>query len=188
MAGTSVSPHRRVSRRASPQVRQCLCGLRPFVVPATRQAARQLSPHKILPRPSSTRLEADRHGCGTVGDRLSRGGRGRDGHGLHRRPDRSCGCARHARRPSPRGERPLAGRLPIRPAPSGVVVLRRRVDGARSRRRAGPRSGGGAPGTGPSVGDPGLLRRHPASPLHRLGPRHLPRRPASITPTAPRIS
>ena len=43
------------------------------------------------------------------------------------------------------------------------------------------RPGGGAPGTGPSVGDPGLLRRHPASPLRRLGPRHLPRRRASTT-------
>ena len=37
------------------------------------------------------------------------------------------------------------------------------------------RPGGGAPGTGPSVGDPGLLRRHPASPLRRVGPRHVPR-------------
>ena len=45
-----------------------------------------------------------------------------------------------------------------------------------TRRRAGPRPGGGAPGAGPPVGDPGLLRRHPASPLRRLGPRHLPRR------------
>ena len=44
------------------------------------------------------------------------------------------------------------------------------------RRGAAARPGGGAPGTGPSVGDPGLLRRRPASPLRRLGPRHLPRR------------
>ena len=29
---------------------------------------------------------------------------------------------------------------------------------------------------GPAVGDPELLRRHPASPLRRLGSRHLPRR------------
>ena len=47
------------------------------------------------------------------------------------------------------------------------------------------RPGGGAPGAGPAVGDPGLLRRHPAPPLRRLGPRHLPRRAASTTPTAP---
>ena len=38
------------------------------------------------------------------------------------------------------------------------------------------RPGGGAPGARPSVGDPGVLRRHPPSPLRRLGPRHLPRR------------
>ena len=47
------------------------------------------------------------------------------------------------------------------------------------------RPGGGAPGAGPAVGDPGLLRRHPAPPLPRLGPRHVPRRRASTTPTAP---
>ena len=43
------------------------------------------------------------------------------------------------------------------------------------------RPGGGPPGAGPSVGDPGVLRRHPASPLPRLGPGHLPRRAASTT-------
>ena len=56
------------------------------------------------------------------------------------------------------------------------------------RRRAAERPGGGAPGTGPSVGDPGLLRRHPASPLPRLGPRHLPRRERVPHATAPPIS
>ena len=76
-------------------------------------------------------------GDAIVGDRLPRRGRGRDGHGLHGRPDRSRGRARHARRPSPRGRRALAGRVPVRAAPSGVGVLRRRVDRARSRRRAG---------------------------------------------------
>ena len=50
------------------------------------------------------------------------------------------------------------------------------------------RPGGGAAGTGASVGDPGVLRRHPASPLRRLGPRHVPRRRASTTPTAPPTS
>ena len=53
------------------------------------------------------------------------------------------------------------------------------------RRRAAERPGGGAPGTGPSVGDPGLLRRHPASPLPRLRPRHLPRRERVSHRTAP---
>ncbi len=43
------------------------------------------------------------------------------------------------------------------------------------RRRTAERPRSGAPGTGPPVGDPGLLRRHPASPLHRLRPGHLPR-------------
>ncbi len=38
------------------------------------------------------------------------------------------------------------------------------------------RPGGGAAGTGPPVRDPGLLRRHPAPPVHRSGPGHLPRR------------
>ena len=49
-------------------------------------------------------------------------------------------------------------------------------------------AGGGAAGAGPSVGDPGVLRRHPASPLRRLGPRHVPRRERVPRPTAPVIS
>ena len=42
-----------------------------------------------------------------------------------------------------RGERALAGRLPVRPAPPGVAVLRRRVDRPRPRRGAarGPEAG-----------------------------------------------
>ena len=94
-----------------------------------------------------TCLPRVRHGDAIVGDRLPRRGRGRDGHGLHGRPDRSRGRARHARRPSPRGRRALAGRLSVRPAPSGVVVLRRRVDRARrapcsrAARRRGSRNG-----------------------------------------------
>ena len=72
-----------------------------------------------------------------VGDRLPGRGRGRDGHGVHGRPDRSRGRPRHARRPSPRRRRALAGRVSLRPAPPGVGVLRRGVDRARSRRRAG---------------------------------------------------
>ncbi len=83
-------------------------------------------------QPSSMRLETERHGDGIVEDRLPRRGRGRDGHGLHGRPDRSRGCARDACRPSPRGRRALAGRVSVRPATSGVVVLRRRIDRARS--------------------------------------------------------
>ena len=50
------------------------------------------------------------------------------------------------------------------------------VDGARYRCRAAARSGVGAPGAGPPVGDPELLRRHPVSPLRRFGSRHLSRR------------
>ena len=38
--------------------------------------------------------------------------------------------------------------------------------------KSGPEAG--SPGTGPPVGDPGVLRRHPASPLPRLRPSHLP--------------
>ena len=95
-------------------------------------------------------LGSSHHGDSLVGDRLPRRGRRRDGHGLHRRPDRPRRRARHARRPSPCGRRALAGRLSVRPAPPGVDVLRRRVDGARHRcraaaaaRRRGSRSGPG---------------------------------------------
>jgi hypothetical protein len=57
---------------------------------------------------------------------------------------------------------------------------------ARQRRRAAKRPGRGSRNRLVSRRS-GLLRRHPASPLHRLGPRHLPRG-ASITPTAPPVS
>ena len=67
-------------------------------------------------------------------------GAGRDGHGVHRRADRPRRRARHARRPSPRGRRALARRVPVRPAAPGVGVLRRGVDRARHRRRAGSRA------------------------------------------------
>ena len=126
-------------------------------------------------RPPSMRLEAECRGDGIVADRLPRRGRGCDGDGLHGRPDRSRRCARDARRPSPRGRWPLAGRVPVRPAAPGLAVLRRRLHRPRPRHRAAERPGGGAPGTGPSVGDPGLLRRHPAPTARRFGPRHLPR-------------
>ena len=56
-----------------------------------------------------------------------------------------------------------------------------------TRRRAAERPGGGSPGTGPSVGDPGLLRRHPAPPARGLGPRHLPGRERVPHATVPPI-
>ena len=60
--------------------------------------------------------------------------RRRHGHGVHRRPDRPRRRARDPRRPPARRRRALAGRLPVRPAPPGVAVLRRGVDRARHRR------------------------------------------------------
>ena len=113
-------------------------------------------------------------------------GRGRDGHGVHRRPDRPRRRARHARRPSPRAPAGT-GRTPIRSSSS----TRRRCSTASRRRCSAP-----APcsSEGPEAGlqerarrseIQTLLRRHPVSPLRRLGSRHLPRRRASTTPTAP---
>ena len=98
--------------------------------------------------------------------------------------DRPRRRPRHPRRPSPRRRRPLARRLPVRAAAPGVAVLRRRVDRARDRRGAAERPGGGAPGTGPPVGDPGLLRRRPAPPPRRLGSGAASSAAASTAPTA----
>ena len=50
------------------------------------------------------------------------------------------------------------------------------------------RPGGGAPGAGPPVGDPGLLRRRPAPSPARLGPGRASSGAASTTPTARRTS
>ena len=121
-------------------------------------------------------LGSSHHGASLVGDRLPRGGCRRDGHGLHRRPDRPCRRSRHARRPSACAGRPLAGRLSVRPAPPGVDVLRRRVDGARHRSGAAGRPGSGAPGARSSVGGPELLRPDPRSPLRGFRPCQLPQR------------
>ena len=96
-------------------------------------------------------------GDANVGHRLpGRGGR-RDGHGLHRRADRPRRRARDAGRPPPRRRRALAGRVSVRAAAPGVAVLRRRVDGARTRRacsrtapRRGCRSGPAAPRSRPT--------------------------------------
>ena len=156
----------------SPYVR----GVTPRIARRVGGARRWLS--RKIHRPLDPRrggLEAEHHGHPIDRDRLPGRRRRRHGHGVHGRPRRSRGRPRHARRPSPRSRRALARRVSLRPAPPGVGVLRRRVDRARARHDPGVRPGGGSPGTGPSTGDPGVLRRHPASPLPRVGPRHVPR-------------
>ena len=112
-----------------------------------------------------------------AGDRLPRRGRGGDGHGVHRRVDRSRGRPRHARRPAARRRRALAGRVSVRSAASGVPLLRCRVHRARHRRPAAHGPGGRASRARAPARDPRLLRRHPGSPLPPLGARDVPRRP-----------
>ena len=77
-----------------------------------------------------------------AGGRLPGGRRGRHRDGVHRRADRPRGRASGDRRPPAQRRRPLARRLPVRPAAPGLLVLRRRVDAARRRPGAAARPGG----------------------------------------------
>ena len=123
------------------------------------------------------------------GDRLPGHRRGRRRHGLRRCPDRGPRGRRDHGRPAsgPRGA--LAGRLPLRPAPSTLRQLRRQLDAARSRPRRPRRPEPRLSRAGRRRRDLRVLRRGDAAPPAALGPgpvlpdERVPRR--SALPVAP---
>ncbi len=92
------------------------------------------------------------------GRRLPRRRRRRDGHGVHRRPDRPRRRPGGAGRPPAQRRGALARRLPVRPPAPGLDLLRCRVDAARRRPRAAARAGGGPARAGHRRRDLRLLR------------------------------
>ena len=93
--------------------------------------------------------------------------------------------ARHPRRPSPRGRRPLARGVPVRAAAPGLELLRRGVDRARRRavQQPVPRPGCTSGPASPTIRR--LLRRRADRPAARVRPGHVPPGLRATPATAP---